>query len=259
MGHISNLAANSNLVSKGKYLYQTSGCDFCHNTISSDYKINKKSLSSKGIKAPYLNNSKNSIGEWSVEELVSFFRNAETKNNFKIIQGVHEGYEWLSDTDLLALSSFLKTLPNESKPPISRKSKFSSFSFQVLNDRRVSGFVPEILKSNKTSYGKYVVDHVARCSECHRAKDKMFSTEIFLGGGQDYYVENKKKEIPALNGKNTSFINWTKFEMTKFLKSGVKQSGKSIDLEYCPVNSFSKFSDEDFISIVEYFKSLNNK
>jgi hypothetical protein len=258
MGHLKSVDVNSDLVSKGKYLYETSGCDFCHNTISSDYKINKKSLSSKGIKAPNLNNSKNSIGEWSVEELISFFRNGVAKNNFKIIHGVHEGYEWLSDTDLLALSSFLKTLSSESKAPVSRKRKFSSFSFQTLNDRRVSGFVPEILKSNKVSYGKYVVDHIARCSECHRAKDKFFSTEIFLGGGQKFYVANKKKVVPPLNGKKTSFINWTKFEMIKFLKSGVTQSGKSINFEYCPVSSFSKFNNEDTLSIVEYFKSLNN-
>lgn len=258
MGHIKNINFEKEYISKGKYIYETAGCDSCHSSITN--KTSKtKSLDTKGILAPNLNNSKKSIGDWNVSELVHFFRTGITKDKFKIIAGVHEGYEWMSDKDSLALASYLKVLPVTKAKPFSRKTEFSSFSFNVLNDRKVSGFIPEILSTNQVSYGKYLVDHIARCSECHMAEEGMFIDEIFLGGGRRFYVESEDVDVPSLNGGESAFIKWNSFQMTKFLKSGEKPNGLKVDKEYCPTDSFSKFNSQDTLSIVKYFTSFNQE
>lgn len=242
---------DSSLLNKGSYLFNVLACKSCHGN------DNYKSLNAKSVTPPSLNNSKSNLGSWTVSNIVHFFKSGEVPKGFKILSGVHEGYEWLSDRDLLALASYLKTLPKSKGKIDFRKTDYSTFSLKARYSREVRSYVPAIGKGNLASYGKYIADHVTRCAECHGGPTGMFSSEKFLGGGKELFLKNKKYIIPSLNGEGRKFfLNWQENQIFKFLKTGKRPNGKAVDSNLCPSNYFSKLDDKDSEALLKYFNSF---
>lgn len=242
---------DDSLLAKGNYLFNVSACNSCHGN------TNYKSIGNESLIPPSLNNANSNLGSWTVTNIVHFFKSGETPKGFKIISGVHEGYEWLSDRDLMALASFLKTLPSSNGNIKFRKKDFSHFSFKTLYSREVRSYVPEIAKTNTIAYGKYISNHVARCSECHSGTSSIFSSETFLGGGKEIYLKDRKHVVPALNGEGREFfLNWQNNEIYRFLKTGRLPGGKVVNDTLCPVEYFSKLDKKDSEALLKYFNSF---
>lgn len=242
-------------VTRGKYLFDVAACASCHGNGALLSGGPALAIGNDVEHAPML--AGNTLNKWSVDGLVRFFRTGEFGENLQVAAGVHDGYEWLSDEDLISLSAYLYSLPPLSGGVEPRRSESSYFSGTSSSDRSVHGFVPHTRESSPIAYGKYLADSVMRCTECHGGDSTFFKDVPYLGGGRVLHAGDRKVEIPALN-VNGGFLHWPEQDIKIFLQTGIHIGGKKVDPELCPSEYFSRADDQDIAALVAFFSHLSD-
>jgi mono/diheme cytochrome c family protein len=118
---------------------------------------------------------------------------------------------------------------------------------------------PASRASEHTELGKYLVEEVGKCQECHtpRGADGQVDREKWLKGAVLYYqpiqaVKDWHKTSPDLTPGGKLWQRWGERGITAFLKTGLGPNGHGPDL---PMPTY-KLKAEDAEAIVQYLKSL---
>ena len=113
--------------------------------------------------------------------------------------------------------------------------------------------------SEQTELGKYLVEEVGKCQECHtpRGADGQVDREKWLKGAELYYqpiqaAKDWYKTSPDLTPGGKLWQRWGERGITAFLKTGLGPNGHGPDL---PMPTY-KLKAEDAEAIVQYLKSL---
>ena len=113
--------------------------------------------------------------------------------------------------------------------------------------------------SEQTERGKYLVEEVAKCQDCHtpRGADGQLDREKWLKGTVlDFQpmqpVKEWHKTSPDLTPGSRLWQRWTEKGITEFLKTGLGPSGHTAD----PPMPTYKLKAEDAEAIVAYLKTL---
>jgi hypothetical protein len=114
-------------------------------------------------------------------------------------------------------------------------------------------------QSDKVARGKYLVEEVARCQECHTPKspEGQFDKEKWLKGAVLNIqpiepVKGWHKTSPDLTNGSRLWQCWGEKGLVAFFKTGKGPSGNPAD----PPMPVYKMSSDDAVSVVEYLKSL---
>jgi Cytochrome c len=119
--------------------------------------------------------------------------------------------------------------------------------------------IPVSWASEQTERGKYLVEEVGKCQECHtpRGADGQLDREKWLKGA----VLNSQPIQPVKDWHKTSadltpggrlWQKWGERGITAFLKTGLGPSGHTAD----PPMPTYKLKAEDAEAVVQYLKSL---
>src|SRR5262249_29545411 len=123
--------------------------------------------------------------------------------------------------------------------------------------REVTGYVPEIPHNSEATYGKYLVDSVARCTSCHDTPATWFRGEEYLGGGKMVRTSTGEKPAPNITSSRVSGVGaWDEQEMIHYLRHGVTPDNKRVDASFCPVSFFANGSSEDVAAIAKYLRTV---
>jgi Cytochrome c len=111
----------------------------------------------------------------------------------------------------------------------------------------------------KLERGKYIVEEVARCEECHtpRMADGTFDHSKWLKGTVQRVqpiepIEDWHKSSPDLTRTSRLWMRWGDKAMITFLTTGLNPGGKPAG---APMPSY-KMKTEDAEAVVDYLKSL---
>jgi hypothetical protein len=192
-------------------------------------------------------------------------RGGYTPDGREISKDVHRGYEWLSTDDLTSIVTYIKALP-----PVRNVVKRRELGFIERNvtgffdvHREVTGYVSEIPDRFPLERGRYITDHVARCGSCHDALGGTFSSGEYLAGGRvitvkvgDDYQEEIAPPLVGGVGGGYGLRNWSKDEVTYFLRSGVTAEGRQVNGAFCPVGFYQSINSETLEELVTFLKSL---
>ena len=114
-------------------------------------------------------------------------------------------------------------------------------------------------QSDKAARGKYLVEEVARCQECHTPKlpDGQFEREKWLKGAVLNIqpiepVKGWHKTSPDLTSGSRLWQRWGEKGLVTFFKTGAGPSGNLAD---APMPTY-KMSADDAEAVVAYLKSL---
>src|SRR5258708_33900496 len=114
-------------------------------------------------------------------------------------------------------------------------------------------------QSDKVARGKYLVEEVARCQECHTPKsaDGQFDKEKWLKGAVLNIqpiepVKGWHKTSPDLTKSSRLWQRWGEQGLVNFLKTGKGPSGNLAD---APMPTY-KLAPDDAEAVVAYLKSL---
>jgi hypothetical protein len=115
------------------------------------------------------------------------------------------------------------------------------------------------LASDQTDRGKYLVEEVGKCQDCHtqRLPDGQLDRSKWLKGAVLGFqpiepVKDWHKTSPDLTSSGRLFKRWGEKGITEFLKTGLGPSGHHADP---PMPTYT-LKSEDAEAIVEYLKTL---
>lgn len=199
------------------------------------------------------------IGSLPPAALTQLLRGGGAADERPISLDVHRGYEWMADDDLTAIMTYLRSLPPAFRRVERRERGFYSRNIEGFfeSPHEVRGYVPETPRRSTVEYGKYLVDNVARCGQCHNSPEGIFSEEDYLMGGKEIRVDGATKVAPRLKGPGWRGVGgWTEDDILVFFRRGVNPSGKRIDSRFCPIGFYRQASDEDLLAISSFLRSL---
>ena len=250
-------------VQRGKELVQGLGaCGFCHgdkNTPDSPLSGGMTVYDRYGeVLAPNITPSSNGIGEIKVEELIHSIRSGIAPGGGDLSPDVHDGLQWLSDVDAVAIAAYLYSLPPVDND-VERRILSDYDPQRFFEEGRIQpGFVPPINPKYQVQYGKHLTDNVARCSSCHSGASGFFGVGEYMGGGQLIKRGGSEKYAPALNGSTLDGIgNWSEDQVVYFLQSGETPDGETVDKDFCPIEYYSLSRESDLRAIAKYIKTLD--
>ena len=130
----------------------------------------------------------------------------------------------MSTGDSLAIIAYLRSLTPINNPIKERIVGFTARNSTGLFSApaKVTGHIADISSTDKLLYGKYLVNHVARCASCHTLQAGIFSSEKYLAGGQRVTFDDKTIETPGLIGKSNSMNMWSEPQLYEFFKAGIR-------------------------------------
>jgi cytochrome c553 len=219
------------------------------------------------ISAPNITPSLESgIGALSNYDIRSILRTSARSDGSEVNSSVHKGFEWLSDTDIFAITSYLRSLPAvENKVERYSPSVISRNTTGIFDTRiEVKGYVPAISTQFKQEYGGYLVDHVARCASCHNSPAGIFSSERYLAGGKEISIDGEVRLAPPLLGspkedpegeEQPASLILGPDGIRRYLKSGTTPDGRMANARFCPTTFYSKATELEIDAIVSYLSS----
>lgn len=211
------------------------------------------------LKAPNITPGKSGLYGWTTTEIMEAVRNSVNKDNEDISQGVHKGYLWMSDEDLLSIIGYLKSLPPYENEVERRHVSFISRNTTGFweTKKHVGGYVPSINPADKVPYGQYLTDHLANCAYCHNSPSTLLSGEAYLGGGKRIRRNGVEKIAPPLhNGSDSSLSGWSEKDIVRYLKTAMTPENNIIESDFCPTNFYRNASDYELEAIAAYLKTV---
>ena len=211
------------------------------------------------VRAANLTPAQSGLAGWTSNDIVRALRESVNKDEQDISRHIHNGYDWMSDSDTLAIVGYLQGLPAVENRVARRSLGFITRNTKGLTDVRksVRGYVPDIAVQHQREYGQYLADNVARCNYCHAGAEGLFGDAPYLGGGQIIHTDAGEKAAPNISGDTSEGIgNWSEAQLLDFFQKGVTPDHRRIDAQFCPVEFFSHARDTDLAALILFLKSV---
>ena len=238
-------------------------CGFCHakgGKITSPLSGGREVSDEYGeVTAPNITFSESGLNSWNQNDILHLFRSQLTPDDSVVSSRLHGGYEWLADSDISAITGYIRSLP-----AVNNEIERRSVSFLARNTtgffkarRQVSGYVPEILPRFKGAVGQYLADQVANCGSCHNSPSELLSSVAEWGGGSEITIDGETKIAPNITSSKTSGIGmWSESDIQRYFRTGSTPTGKNIDPRFCPVEFYKQAPPSDIEAVALYVKSI---
>ncbi|WEE00276.1 cytochrome c [Taylorella equigenitalis] len=223
-------------ISRGEYLVEGTGhCGACHTPRGFAYQEKSYSLSDgddyltgaivDGWRTKSLRGEGNGLGDWTVEQIQSFFKTGRTDNNFAfgaMSDVVQHSLQYLTDKDLNAMATYLKSLPPTKGRTTERPKKIDKTTENLLagTDRSRGGLL-----------------YMEFCMTCHRPD----------GNGV-------KRIFPALNN-NTAVVAHNPESVVQLMLEGSHSAHTPHDIMSFAMPKFDYLSDADIAILVNYIRN----
>lgn len=261
---------DSALIARGKYLvFGPAHCSGCHSPAQNQEKINRgEILPLEGgfefvlpigkIYSPNITpDEETGIGKVPDSVIARSLRYGVGRDGRAIFDFMP--FHNLSDEDLIAVISYLRSQPAVKKPVTIRKLNFMGKAVKVFLIKPVGpdGEVAKVVAPDTTaSYGKYLATYIANCRGCHTNRSLMtgaYTGPFFAGGLKFEAPDGSYCVTPNLTpDKETGKITgWTlqqfidRFRLQKIIKTS--------DM---PWDQFRTMTDNDLKAIYNYLTTL---
>lgn len=260
---------SSEQVARGEYIFRASGCENCHTDTAGK---GPALAGGRPLKTPFgtfrtpniTPDPATGIGKWSEADFIRALREGRAPNGDHYFPAFpYTSYTKMTDADLKDMRAYIFTLPAVSKPNMPHE---LGFPFNIRLGVMVwkwLNFTPGPLpaSSNKDeawTRGRYLVEAVGHCAECHTPRDRLggLVTSLWMAGSKDGAEGEGAPNItpdPA-----TGIGDWSADDIAFALKLGMTPDGDSVGSLMAEVveNGTSKMTDADLAAMAAYLKSL---
>ena len=207
------------------------------------------------------------IGTWTDEQIIRAMREGVTKEGETLGPPMPvPTYHNMSDDDAKAIVAFLRTVN-----PVHNEVPESKYKIPLQPQARANGQAAPP-KTDKVSYGGYLVNAIAHCFECHSTPDAHGEPDVAGHAGAGgfplpIWPEAGTKPgsvIFSLNitpDQETGIGTWNDDQIKRAITEGIDKDGKQL-FPMMPFASFKKMTPEDLDAIVAYLhtiKPIRNK
>lgn len=261
--------ATGDAVSRGAYLFTAAGCYGCH----TDEKNQGVPLTGgRRLGTPFGDfytpnitpDVKTGIGGWSETDFVVAMRTGTGPKGKPLFPAFpYTSYAKISDGDLKDLFAYLQSLP-----PVEKANRDHNLSapygwrftlpvWQGLFGPNPGPVADNPGKSAEWNRGRYLVDALGHCGECHTPRNPLGAMEpvrYLAGNAQGADGDG----VPGLTPRARKFAKWSVGDVETFLESGMAPDGDFVGSTMAEVvnNTTSKLTKADRRAMAVYLKDL---
>ncbi len=265
--HQPDVTATPAMVARGAYLVRAADCVSCH-TVPGGAPFaggREFDLGSMGkLYSPNITpDQQTGIGGWSDDDFRAALYLGIGKGGVHLYPAFpYASFTLLSDADVLAIKAYLFSLPPvHSTPPqdamrfpYNQRFLMAYWSWLFDSNRR---FAPDSTKSPEWNQGKYLVEALGHCGECHTSRNLLQAVEHSKAYGGAITQQWKAYDITP--DKATGIGSWTDDALVSYLSTGfAKDHGPaSGPMAEAISNSLRYLPLSDIHAIVTYLRSLD--
>ena len=268
VGEIDKSSFSSQMIARGKTLYDLGDCTVCHTT-----KGGEKDAGGLGFATPmgtiYSSNitpdKEHGIGNWSFAAFERAMREGVNREgNYLYPAFPYTSFTHTSDEDLKALYAYLMTRENIASSPPKTKMMFpfnirrGMYAWNLLFLDK-GPLEPDLNQSDNWNRGRYLAESLGHCSACHSPRnfamaEKGGSNHLAGGVAEGWYA-------PPLNGSSPAPNAWTRQDFVNYMATGFSDRHGVAAGPMGPViaDGLSKISAEDRDAIADYLASFQVK
>lgn len=249
----------------GALVFHAGGCASCHVDPAADpteppvlaggYRIDSPFGT---FVAPNISPSEAGLAGWSAEDLANaLIKGVSPEGHHYYPAFPYTTYTHMTAQDVVDLKAYLDTLPPSDAVPPAHELSFPftvrrGLAFwKMLNLR--SDFVLAEAKTDQIARGRYLVESLAHCGECHTPRNAIGGLDrtAWLTGAPN---PSGSGQIPGIA---PSELDWAASDIEYYLESGFTPDYDSAGGEMAHVvENMSKLPAEDRAAIAAYLKAL---
>lgn len=259
-------APDKELLARGRYIFSVAGGCACHTAPKGTphagaraFPIPLGTLYSTNL----TQDKETALGGWSDQQIRDALIKGIRPNGERLLPVMpYEAYSGMAEEDLRALIAYLRTLkPVRKETPALRT--------RVPFYRPVGAFVwfqlfsrfsepPVQAPKGGMERGRYLVEHVSLCRDCHTPRNFMGvpNRSLYLAGAK---VGPLGKEISNITpDKETGIGEWSRNDIAELLLTGVKPDLDNVQglMEEVIEAGYKQMKKEDALAIADYLKSI---
>lgn len=262
-GSVSAAAQAAPSVERGDYLVNSiAACGSCHTPMGPEGFIAEQDLAGRLVEetpaytaiAPNITPA-GRVKDWSDAELARAIREGIRPDGSVIGMPMpFEVYHGISDTDLMSIVMYLRTVPAVENDP----------GTSVYNVPLPPAWGPpvdsvaDVPEGVTVAYGEYLAGPVGHCTVCHTTFGEagpMLDTHLGAGGAE---FHGPWGTSVASNITPTGLSGYSDEELATIITTGVRPNG-SVLLPPMPIGHYAMMKPEDVEAVVLYLRSLPPK
>ncbi len=269
LGGVRAGAADPSLVERGKYLFALSGGCGCHTAEGG-----KLNAGGRPTQTPWgtfygtniTPDPTHGIGKWTDQEIVDSIR-LGVRPSGEVLSPVmpYPAFSGMADEDVRALVAYLRSLPPVARENRPHEVKLPLFRTLMKLWRWLffsPALAPEKAPASGPERGRYIVEHVAHCGECHTPRTRWGTLDLSLylagnAGGVDGEI------VPNITpDPETGIGEWSERDIADLLRTGFKPNADNVQglmallVEGLPLG-YKDMSREDALAVASYLKSVS--
>lgn len=264
MGIFAGSAAAESPVERGRYLVETiASCGNCHTPRGPQGFVPGKELAGgfvvvdippfRAVASNITPDKETGIGNWTDAQIAKSIREGIRPDGSLIGPPMPiELYRSLSDTDLMAIVAYLRTVK-----PVKNKVEKSVYRIPLPpNYGPPVGKVADVPRTDKVKYGAYLAGPVGHCIECHTPMVKGHRDWTRTGQGGEQFagpwgISVARNITPHRDGLGT----WTDAQIKRAIREGISKDGNKL---FPPMgfSFYAKMKEEDLDAVVAYLRTL---
>lgn len=261
--------ATETSIKRGEYLFALAGGCGCHTEPEETPHVGGRKFPVP-LGTVYSTNitqdKETGLGNWSDQEIYDAMVKGIRSNGERLLPLMpYEAYSGMAEEDLRAMIAYMRTLEPERRE--NSPSKFIiPFTRSLLTPTwlkvfgRFSPSPPQAPKSG-IQRGKYLVDHVALCGDCHTPRNALgvSNQSLYLAGTETGPLG---EVIPNITpDSETGIKDWSREEIADLLIKGTKPDqdevqGLMAEVIWGTPLGYKDMKREDALAIADYLQSI---
>jgi mono/diheme cytochrome c family protein len=263
--------ANKELVAKGQYIFAVAGGCACHSEPKGTphaggraFPIPFGTVYSTNI----TQDKETGLGAWTDPEIHdAMVRGIRNDGSRTLPVMPYEKYSGMAQEDLKAMIAYLRTLtPVKKAPPPLKSSVPFLRSLGTWSYLRLFGnfsTAPAQAPASGIKRGRYLVDHVSICGDCHTPRNSLGvpKQSLYLAGASQK-IGPLGEAVPNITPDNETGIGeWRRQDIAELLLTGIKPDGDNVQgLMYEVIqgtpHGYKDMKKEDALAIADYLLSI---
>ncbi len=264
-------SGDKELATKGQYIFALAGGCACHtvpkgslNTGGREFPIPSGAVYSTNITS----DKETGLGAWTDQQIFDAITKGIGRNGSRILPVMpYEKYSGMATQDVRALIAYLRTLKPVKKatPPLKTWVPFlrslGTFAYLKIFGRFTSP--PPQAPTTGIERGRYLVDHVSICGDCHTPRNFLGvpKKSLYLAGAPEK-IGPLGNAVPNITpDKETGIGDWTREDVVELLHTGTKPDLDNVQgLMYEVIQGapygYKDMKKEDAWAIADYLKTI---
>lgn len=262
---------NKELIAKGQYIFAVAGGCACHsapkgtqNAGARPFPIPFGTVYSTNI----TQDKETGLGNWSDQEIRAALIKGIRRDGSKLLPVMpYEKYSGMAEEDIKALIAYLRTIKAVAKATPELKS-WAPFARGVGTPLYLAVFgrfstAPAQAPKSGVARGRYLVDHVALCADCHTPRNFIGvpNQAMYLAGASQKSGPLGEAVANITPDKETGIGDWKREDIVELLKTGTKPDldnvqGLMLEVIQGAPHGYKDMTKDDALAIADYLKSI---